>query len=140
MVPLAESDLLVKECLIRSMVLISPKTCAVVSVVVGLVASLVFVVVLAVVVSLVISVVGVVVVVSLVISVVGVVVWVVVWVVVSAVVSVVLKEISRVEDELVEWDRVLIFPGLIRSLDCTAVADGVRVEEELVPPKELDCF
>ena len=127
MVPLAESDLLVKECLIRSMVLISPKTCAVVSVVVGLVASLVFVVVLAVVVSLVISVVGVVV-------------WVVVWVVVSAVVSVVLKEISRVEDELVEWDRVLIFPGLIRSLDCTAVADGVRVEEELVPPKELDCF
>jgi hypothetical protein len=125
-VPLAESDLLVKECLIRSMVLISPKTCAVVSVVVGLVASLVFVVVLAVVVSLVISVVGVVV-------------WVVVWVVVSAVVSV-LKEISRVEDELVEWDRVLIFPGLIRSLDCTAVADGVRVEEELVPPKELDCF
>jgi hypothetical protein len=126
-VPLAESDLLVKECLIRSMVLISPKTCAVVSVVVGLVASLVFVVVLAVVVSLVISVVGVVV-------------WVVVWVVVSAVVSVVLKEISRVEDELVEWDRVLIFPGLIRSLDCTAVADGVRVEEELVPPKELDCF
>ena len=136
MVPLAESDLLVKECLIRSMVLISPKTCAVVSVVVGLVASLVFVVVLAVVVSLVISVVGVVVVVSLVISVVGV----VVWVVVSAVVSMVLKEISRVEDELVEWDRVLIFPGLIRSLDCTAVADGVRVEEELVPPKELDCF
>ena len=127
MVPLAESDLLVKECLIRSMVLISPKTCAVVSVVVGLVASLVFVVVLAVVVSLVISVVGVVV-------------WVVVWVVVSAVVSVVLKEISRVEDELVEWDRVLIFPGLIRSLDCTAVAEGVRVEEELVPPKELDCF
>ena len=127
MVPLAESDLLVKECLIRSMVLISPKTCAVVSVVVGLVASLVFVVVLAVVVSLVISVVGVVV-------------WVVVGVVVSAVVSVVLKEISRVEDELVEWDRVLIFPGLIRSLDCTAVADGVRVEEELVPPKELDCF
>jgi hypothetical protein len=126
-VPLAESDLLVKECLIRSTVLISPKTCAVVSVVVGLVASLVFVVVLAVVVSLVISVVGVVV-------------WVVVWVVVSAVVSVVLKEISRVEDELVEWDRVLIFPGLIRSLDCTAVADGVRVEEELVPPKELDCF
>ena len=58
------------------------------------------------------------------------------------VVSVVLKVISRVEDELVEWDRVLSFFGSIRSLELLIerTADGVRVEEVLVPPKELDCF
>ena len=63
----------------------------------------------------------------------------VLWVVV---VSVVLKVISRVEDELVEWDRVLSFFGSIRSLELLIerTADGVRVEEVLVPPKELDCF
>ena len=91
MVPLAESDILVKECLIRSISLISSKACTL-----GLVASVVFAVALAVVVSVVV----------------WVVVWVVLWVVV---VSVVLKVISRVEDELVEWDRVLSFFGSIRT-------------------------